>query len=94
MISEPLSVTSRVEPSTPSTDELVAYLHREFGECPDYPDALQSRDLRFSGAFQFAHRTEHVWQFPCSSERGGWLRVVEDSLSGFTGWSTEPPPGT
>jgi hypothetical protein len=90
---EKFSVTGRVAPITPAMDELLAYLHREFGETAGDLDALQAKDLAFFGTLQFADRTEHIWQFPCSSETGCWLRVTEALSGGSTYWSVDAPPG-
>ena len=93
MPNEQFSVTGRTAPINPPIAELLAYLHREFGETLDDPDALQAKDLAFFGTLQFADRTEHVWQFPCSSETGCWLRVTETQSQIITDWSVNAPPG-
>ena len=93
MVTEQFSMISQVEPLSPPKDELIAYLHREFGESPDAPDALQAKDLTFFGTLQFADRIEHIWKFPCSSDTGCWLRVTEGPSGGATAWSVSAPPG-
>lgn len=86
-------VIARVAPASPSADELVAYLHLEFGESPTDPGALEAKDLEFFGTVKFPDRTEHIWQFPCSADTGCWLRVTENSTGSVTNWSDDPPPG-
>ena len=90
---ESFSVISREPPAQPTTDELLAYLHREFGESSDDPDALQAQDLIYFGTLRFSDRIEHVWHFPCISEAGCWLRFTEGPSGGVTAWSVSPPPG-
>jgi hypothetical protein len=87
------SVISRVAPANLPVSEIVAYLHREFGESPEDPSALDAKDLAFFGSLKFADRTEHIWRFPCSADTGCWLRVTEYSTGSMMAWSVNAPPG-
>lgn len=88
------NVISRSAPAGVRTDELVSYLHLEFGESPGDRNALKASDLSFVATLQFADRVEHVWRFPCVSETGCWLRVTKTPSQEWIGWSADPPPAS
>ena len=92
MSSDSFSLVSRKEPPSPPLSELVAYLHRAFGESPEDEGALKAGDLLFFATLKFADRVEHIWRFPCASETGGWLRVSDGPGIGSMNWSVNPPP--
>ena len=67
-------------------DDIVEYLHLEFGEEAGDPEALKRKELRYVGLFLFEDFPTHFWSFPCESEHyWATVRITDEAyLYGMT----------
>jgi hypothetical protein len=77
--------------------DILEYLHLEFGEDKDDPDALQAADLKYVGAREDGDSLLHFWEYPSGSGKS-WAtaRMTHDgyhlstSLEGPSGEKNDP----
>jgi len=80
-------------PPTGVEKELLEYLHLEFGEDPEDPDALQAADLKYVGVGKDGEGLAHFWEYPSGSGKG-WATVCVMSDGGYSlSTSPEGPDG-
>lgn len=72
--------------------ELLEYLHLEFGESEDDPDALQAADLKYVGARQDGQAVLHFWEYPCHAGKS-WATAEWMSDGYALSTSAEGPRG-
>jgi len=73
-------------------NELLEYLHLEFGEGKDDPDALQPADLKYVGARTDGAALVHFWEFPSGSGKS-WATVCVTDDGYDLSTSLEGPDG-
>lgn len=56
--------------------EVLEYLHREYGESPSDPEALKLADLRFEGEHRVDGTPKLFWSYPSNSGRA-WVTVEQ-----------------
>lgn len=77
--------------------DILEYLHLEFGEDKDDPDALQAEDLKYVGAREDEGSLLHFWEYPSGTGKS-WatVRITNDgnelstSLEGPGGEKNDP----
>jgi hypothetical protein len=80
-------------PPTGVEKELLEYLHLEFGEGEDDPDALQAADLKYVGVREDGEGLVHFWEYPSGSGKS-WATVCVMNDGGYSlSTSTEGPDG-
>lgn len=73
-------------------DEILEYLHLEFGESKSDPDALKASDLKYEGRHIVKGVATHFWSYPSGVDRH-WATVEELRDSYCLGTSTVGPDG-
>ncbi len=71
--------------------DVLEYIHLEFGESPEDPDALKLSELIYDGAFPSGDFVIHYWHFPYNGAFA-WVSA-EDRGDGYyiSGFPTEEP---
>jgi hypothetical protein len=72
--------------------ELLEYLHLEFGEDKDDPDALQAADLKYVGARKDGDGLLYFWEHPAGSGKS-WATAHVTKTGYSLSTSTEGPDG-
>jgi hypothetical protein len=82
----------RTNPPPGIENEILEYLHLEFGEDKDDPDALQAAELKYVGAREDGEAWLHFWEYPSGSGKSWAIaRVTKDGYELYT--SLEGPSG-
>lgn len=74
------------------TREIIDYLHVEFGESAEDPDALKVSDLKYEGRHVIDGVPTHFWSYPAGADKH-WATVQELDDSYCLGTSTNGPRG-
>ncbi|MDO6746081.1 hypothetical protein [Gilvimarinus sp. 1_MG-2023] len=72
-------------------EDVLEYLHLEYGECPEDDDALKLSDLNYEGIFLLEGVPTHYWSYPTSEPCWAIVQPYEDAYC--FGMATTPPEG-